>query len=76
MSGTDAFRATSALARRPDESHVPQMRSETIAGGVAVGVGIGTAFGAALDDMGVGIAAGIGVGMALAIGWDSLRKGK
>jgi len=44
--------------------------------GIAIGVGRGTAFGVAMDNIGVGLAIGIGIGVALGAAFDADRRRK
>lgn len=43
---------------------------------IAIGAGIGTALGVAIQNIAVGIAVGVGCGMALVVGIGSLMAGK
>ncbi len=45
-----------------------------VGAGVALGAGIGTAIGAALDNIGVGIAIGTGVGIAIGAALSVVRR--
>ncbi len=51
-----------------------QGRKSQIGAWMAIGVGIGTALGAATENMGAGIAIGIGIGLAIGAGLDANAK--
>lgn len=55
--------------RHMSEEENNQMNSNKMGAGIAIGLVMGVAFGAIMDNMGVGIGIGMAIGVAFGAGW-------